>query len=118
MVRVDDEYGVDAGRQPRIARRTEHRAHVLLPLALEAAADRFDHLRLNVFGINEPVRSDPAREPNGEPSAAGAEVGDDRALGNEQRVHDLVRFLPELAIGRLEETEILRLEQVRLRLFR
>ena len=53
------------------------------------------------------VRPDAAREPDREPAAAGAEVGDDRAVGDAERVHDLIGLLPLLAIGRFEQAEIL-----------
>ena len=51
-------------------------------LALHAPADRLEHLRLDVFGVDEAVRADAAREAEREPAAAGAEVGDDRAVGD------------------------------------
>ena len=42
-----------------------------------------------------------------EPAAAGAEIGDDRAVGDLQRVHDQIGLLPLIAIGRFEQPEIL-----------
>src|SRR5262249_14919087 len=60
---------------------------------------------------DEPVRSDPPREAQREPSARGAELGHHSTFGNADRVHDLLRLLPLVAIRRLEQPEILRLEQ-------
>jgi hypothetical protein len=117
VIGVDDEDGVDARRQTRIGGGAEHGAHVLQSFALQTAADRFDHLRLNVLGIDEAVRPHPSRQPNREPATAGAKVGHHRSFRNQQRIHDLIRLLPQFAIGRFEETKILRLKQARLRLF-
>jgi hypothetical protein len=84
VVHVDDQHGVDARRQPRVVRHAEYRAHVLQPFPLYAAADRLDHLRLNVFGVDQPVRSDTPREMDREPPAASAEIRDDRSFRDEQ----------------------------------
>ena len=102
MIRIDDQDGVHPLRQPRVGCGAEHGAYVLQPFALHAAADRFDHLRLDIFGVHEAIGSHAARQANGEPSAAGAQVRDDGALGDLERVHDLIRLLPQLAIGRIE----------------
>ena len=66
--------------------------------------------RLDVFGVDAAVRADPARQPHREPAAAGAEVGDDAAFADLQRVHDLIGPLPRVAIRSLEQPEILRAE--------
>ncbi len=74
--------------------------------------------RLDVLGVDAPVRADALGEPQREPAAGGAELGDLRAFSDADRVHDLIGLLPLIAIGRLEQPEILRAEQtgVRLRL--
>jgi hypothetical protein len=118
VIRIHDEDRVDAGRQARIARGAEHGSYVLQSLALHTAANRFDHLRLDVFGVDEPVRADAVREMDREPAIAGADIGDHRAFSDLQRVHDLIRLLPQLSIRRVEQAEILRLEQMTFRLLR
>jgi hypothetical protein len=104
----------------RIGGRAEHGADVTQVLALDAASDRLDHLPLNVLGVDDAVRADSAREVHREPAACCADLRDDGALGDEERVHDLIRLLPLLAIGRFEESQIERVEQIprRPRLFR
>ena len=113
MIGVDDQDRIEAARQLRIGGRAEHRHDVAQPFVLHAAADRFDHQRLDVFGVDHAVRSDAPREPDREPAAAGAEVGDDRAVGDLQRIHDQIRLLPLVAVGRFEQAEILRRETAR-----
>jgi hypothetical protein len=94
VIRIDDQHGVDARRQSRVARRPEHGTHVLQPFALYAAPNRLDHLRLNVLGKDEPVRPDSVREVDREPPIPGGDIGNDGAFGDEQRIHDLIRLLP------------------------
>jgi hypothetical protein len=115
---VHDQHGVDARRQAGIFRRAEHGAHVPQPLPLHTATDDFDHLWLNILRVHDPVRSHTARQANGKPSAAGAEVGHHRSFGDLQRIHDQVRFLPQITIGRIEQAEVLRGEEAALRLLR
>ena len=81
---------------------------------LNPARDGFDHLGLHVFRIHTAVGSDPAREPDCEPAAAGAEIGDDAAVANLQRVHDAIGLLPVLAIRPFERTELRRRKQTRM----
>jgi hypothetical protein len=114
-IHVCDEHGVEAGRQVRVGGGPEHRADVPQVLALHAAGDRFDHLPLNVLGIDDAVRADAAREVHREPAPGRADFRDDGALGDEERVHDLIRLLPLLAIGRFEEPQVERIEQVAVR---
>src|SRR5690606_872577 len=104
--RVDDEHRVQfAGRQIRILRLPEHRPYVLQLLTFDAPLDGLEHLRLDVFGVDDAVRADTAREANREPAAAGAEVGDARAFGDAQGVHDLFGFLPRIALGPFRSEE-------------
>src|SRR5690606_22681367 len=99
------------GRQIRILRLPEHRPYVLQLLTFDAPLDGLEHLRLDVFGVDDAVRADTAREANREPAAAGAEVGDARAFGDAQGVHDLFGFLPRIAVGPFERAEIFRWEE-------
>src|SRR5262249_54956681 len=68
--------------------------------------DHLEHLFLDVLGIDNPVWPDALREPHGEPTARRAEVGDDGAFGDFERVHDLVRPVPLLTIGAFEDAEV------------
>src|SRR5262245_27877686 len=52
------------------------------------------------------VRPDAVRQANGEPAAANAEISDDAAFADRERVHDLFRLLPRVAIRSFEETEL------------
>ena len=87
------------------------RLHVLQPFARDAAANRFEHLPLDVLRVDDAVGPDAARQLNREPAGAGADVGDRRAVRDPQRVHDLVGLLPRVAIGPFEQAEILRRKQ-------
>jgi len=113
--RVGDDYGIDARRQPRIGRRAEDRTNVEQVLTLHALADRFEHLSLHVFGIDDAVGPDATREPQGEPAAGGAQFGGRRSVRNAEAVHDQLGLVPLRAIGSLEEPQILRVEQLALR---
>jgi hypothetical protein len=115
-VRVGDQHRIEAGRKVRVRFAAEHRPHVAEVLPLRAPFDRIDHGWLDVLGVHEPVRADAACEPDGEPAARRANFGDDRAVGDVQRVHDLIRLLPLVAVGRFEKTEVERSEETRLRL--
>ena len=110
-VGVDDEHGLQAGFEACVRGRPEHGRDVAQLLAFDAAADRFDHLRLDVFGEHPAVRPDPARQADREPAAARADVGDAGAVRDLQQVHDAVRLLPLVAIRRLEQDELFRREQ-------
>src|SRR5260221_8966130 len=109
--RVDDDSGVDTGGQPRIGRRAEHRPHVGKILALNALADRLEHLALNVLGVNDAVRPDATSEAQREPSARGAELRDGRSVGDAEFIHDQFGLVPLIAIGRLEEAQIFWVEE-------
>src|SRR5439155_12716269 len=85
-------------------------------LALHAPADRFDHLRLNVLGVDEPVRTDSRRETQREPAAGRPELRDHGAFRDAQRVQNLIRLLPFFAIRRFEQSQILRSEETAFRL--
>ena len=78
---------------------------------VQVYADGFDHLRLHVLGVHDPVWPDAAREPQREPAAPGAQIGDDRTVRDAERVHDLIGLLPGLTIGGVEQAEILGREQ-------
>ena len=81
VIRVDDQDGVDGVRAAADRSLCRARSSTFLqPLALHAALDRLDHLALDVFGVDHAVRTDAARQPDGEPAAAGAEVSDDACL--------------------------------------
>ena len=94
--------------------RAEHGDDVGVALALHAALDGLDHQSLHIDRVHSAVRADAPREPDREPSAARSEVGDDGAFRDVQRIHHLIGLLPRLAIGRFEQSEILRSEQPRL----
>src|SRR5204863_9168725 len=79
--------------------------------ALDAAPDRFEYFFLDVFRVDHAVLIQAMREPDGEPAAACADFADERAVGNLQRVHDLIRLLPLLAIGAFEDSQVQRREQ-------
>ena len=112
VVGVDDQHRVERVRpQPGILVVPVGDAHVAQPLALHPPVDRLEHLRLDVLGDDEPTRPDAASEADGEPAAAGADVGDDRAIGDAERVHDLAGTLIRLAIGTLEQTQFFGREQ-------
>src|SRR4051812_6312706 len=99
----------------RIARRPQHRRDIPLVLALHAAADAGEHRRLDVLGVDAAVGTDALGELQREPAAGGAELGDLRTFGDAERVHDLIRFLPLLTIGSLEQAQVLRAEEARIR---
>src|SRR5262245_55001222 len=75
---------------------------------LHPPVDCFNHLWLDVFCVDEPVWSDPPGQSDFEPAAACAEIGDDRAVCDPERVHDLVGLVPLVAIGRFKQPKILR----------
>src|SRR5262249_38587628 len=52
--------------------------------------------------------ADLAREADGDPPAARAEVGDDAVFADLQRIHDLIRPLPRVAVGAFELAEVFR----------
>src|SRR5205085_8190917 len=103
MICVDDQHRIERSRrQLWIDWRAKHRPHILQSLALHPALNRLDHLRLDVFRVNPTVGPDRAGEPHREPAAAGAEIGDAAAFADEERVHDLVRTLPGIAVRSFE----------------
>ena len=69
---------------------------------------------LDVLGVDDAVGPDPSRQMHREPSACRADFGNRRSLRDPQRVHDLIGFLPLVAVGGLEQPEIDRLEQASL----
>src|SRR6476661_1465140 len=75
---------------------------------LHTAIDDLDHLRLNIFRIHDAIWSNAAREADFHPSAASSYIGDRSAVGDADGIHDLFRLRPVLAIGRFQQTEILR----------
>jgi len=107
------QHGVQTNRQLRIRCGTEHGPDVAQPFALHPLRQHLHHRPLNVFGVDDAVRPDAARQLHGEPAAAGAQIGDDIAFADLEGVHNQVRLLPLLAIGRLQEAEIGRREQPR-----
>ena len=111
---IGDEHRIDAAREVRVGFSAEHRSHVAQILPLSPPLDRIDHRRLDIFRVDEPVRPDTAGEPDREPAAGSADLGDHRAVGDVQRVHDLIGLLPLIAIRRLEESEIQGSEETRL----
>ena len=80
--------------------------------------DRFQHLELHVFRVHDATRSDAARQLEREPPASGTEVGNGRAVGDQQRVENQFGLLPLLAVGRFDQAEILRREEPGLGLLR
>jgi hypothetical protein len=110
-IRVGDEDGIDAARQVRIGFAAEHGPHVPQVFALGPAFDRVDHRRLDVFGVNEAVGADAAREANREPAAGRADFRDDRSVRDVQHVHDLIGLLPLITIRRFQEPQVHRREE-------
>src|SRR5438874_10264380 len=96
----------------RIGDRPQHGPDVLETFAADAAPNGFDHLPLDIFRVDEAVGTDAARELDGEPSRARADVGDLRAVGGAERVHDLIRLLPCGAVGAFEKAEVLGREKM------
>ena len=92
-------------------RSAEHGGDVTQALALHATLDGFDHLRLDVLGVDDAVGADALGQPHREPAAAGAEIGDDRAVADAERIHDLVGTLPGLTIRAFQHAQVLRLEE-------
>ena len=115
MVRVDDDGGVESFRQPRIARRAEDGTDVRQVFHLHPLADDLQHRRLDVFGVHDAVRSDAPRDVEREPGAARPQIGDDRSVRDAERIHDLLGLLPLIAIGGVEQAEIVGLEELALR---
>ena len=115
VIRVDDQHGVErlAGSFGSVGVPSTVFTRFCRPSRSHAALDRLDHLRLDVFGVDLAVRTDAARQAHGEPAAAGAEVGDDAAVADLERVHDLIGPLPRVAIRTLEQAEVLRRKQPR-----
>ena len=109
---VDDQHSVCpcVRRQLWIVVFPQDGCHVVQSLTFDASLYRFDHQALHVDCIHPAEPSDTARETHREPSAPGAEIRDGRPFCDAKRVHDLVRFLPRLTIGRLEQTQVLRCE--------
>jgi len=105
---VHDEHRIDGFRESRVGLSAEYGPHPLQPGALHPAPDRFDHLGLNVFGVNLSVRSDAGGQSNRKPPAACAEVSDRASVRDEQRVHHLIGPLPRVAVGALEHPELFR----------
>src|SRR5207237_285221 len=95
-----------------IAGRAEHRPHVEKVFALDALPDRFDHRALDVLRVHDSIWTDAASEVQCEPAAAGTDVRDDRSIRDAERVHDLLRLLPLVAIRRFEQPEILCFEEL------
>ena len=114
MVRVDDDGGVEPFRQPWIARGAEDGTDVQQVLDLHPLADDLQHRRLNVFGVHDAIGSDAPCNVQREPRAARAKIGDNRSVRDAERIHDLLGFLPLIAIGRVEQSEIVRFEQLAL----
>src|SRR4029079_6271754 len=114
VIRVHDQNRVERSRrQLRIRRGALDRDDVGQRLALHAALDDLDHLRLDVFGVDASVGADATRQADGEPPAAGAEIGHDAAAADRQRVHDLFGALPRVAVRPFELSEPGRRKQPR-----
>ena len=111
MIDVDDDGRVETVRKLRIVGCAEDGPDVRQVLALCPAPDGVEHRRLNVFGVDEAVLRDPARELDREPPAARPKVGDDRAFGDVEIVHDLFGRLPLIAVWRLDQSQFLRGEE-------
>ncbi len=113
-VRIGDEHCIETARQVRVGFAAEDCSHVAQILPLRAPFDRVDHRRLDIFRVDEPVRPNAPRQPHREPTACRADLGDDRSVGDVQRVHDLIGLLPLIAIGCFEQTEVQGREKARL----
>src|SRR6185503_13326587 len=84
---------------------------VLEAFAVDAAADRIEHLLLNVLGVHLAVGSHASSQPDGEPAAAGPDVCHSGPLADTERVHHQFWFLPGVAIGSFEDAELFRREE-------
>ena len=83
MIRIDHQDGVQRrGRKARVAALAEHRLHVQQSLGRHSARNRREHLRLHVLGVDRAIGPDAPRQANREPAGAGADVGNDRCLGD------------------------------------
>ena len=112
-IRVDDEHGVERrGRQLGIGRRAMDRPDDIRQVfALGAPPDGLEHDGLNVLGVDHAVLFDSPRELHREPPACGSKLRDRGTFGDLQRIHDLMRLLPLVAIGSVEQAQILGAEQ-------
>ena len=113
MIRIGNQDCIERpDRQAWIGRRPESNDDIVIGiLERQPPLDRLAHLRLDVLRVDPPVGADAACEPDGEPTAGGAEISHDAAFGNVERVHDLLGALPDVAIGTLELTEVLGRDQ-------
>jgi len=112
MERVDDEDRVQrAGGETRVGRCAPDGANVLQPFFLHATLMASIISRWMSSAYTDAVRPDAPGETDGEPAASGTEVGDDSAVGDAERIHDLIGFLPGVAIRCLEQAEVRRQEQ-------
>src|SRR5688572_2909963 len=82
--------------------------------ALHAALNGFDHQTLHIDSEDLTALAYAPSKANREPPATRSDVGDRRPFSDAQRIHHLIGFLPRLTIWRLEQPEILRIEQPRI----
>src|SRR5688572_8691395 len=111
VIGLDDQHDVDGLREIGIDGSAEDGFDVLQSLAPKAAIDRSDHLGLDVLCVDQAVRPDPVRQPDGEPPTTCTEVSDDASFRDLEEVHDLIGALPCVPIRTLEQAEVLRREQ-------
>ena len=103
VVRVHDQHGIEGvGWEARIRRLAVHIQHVAEAFTQDAAPDRREHLRLDVFRVDLAVGPDAPGQTHREPAASRAHVGHDRAVPDAQRVHDQVGLLPRVAVRSFE----------------
>ena len=94
------------------SRRSESNDDIVIRILERQPPLRYlDHLRLDVLRVDPAVGPTRRGQPDGEPTAGGAEIGHDAAFGDVERVHDLLGALPDVAIGTLELTEVFGREQ-------
>ncbi len=80
--------------------------YVLQLLFLRSFADVADGLGIDVNTVDDATRTHALRGPNGEPSRAGANVGNSLPLSNAENLHHAVDLQPILAARTFKNRQI------------
>ena len=102
VVGVDEEREVHPLRQPRVIGRRLHGEDIGELLALRALGEVAHHVGLDVRRVDPALRQH-AREAHREVAGARADVGDHRIGLERERLDELVRLLPGVALGVVED---------------